>query len=84
MNNVSFEAVKVFVKANYKHDRLYGRNASTGWDDSYGDDIVAGYHRALNTSDNKQLISRHESTTGEPISFTRADVIQYNETVNRG
>ena len=80
MSLVTFEEVKQFVVAHYKHSRLYGRNNASGWEDAYGDNIVKGYLDSLNDVHNTTpcLISLHESNTGTTVSFNRSDIIQYH------
>ncbi|MBY7902354.1 hypothetical protein KW459_15710 [Vibrio fluvialis] len=80
LSNITDDEVTAFVKAHYKHDRLFGRTAANGWDDDYGTRIVQNYVNTLRDLSLPlafQMISRHESVTGESISFDRKSVIQW-------
>lgn len=74
----SFECVKKFVVAHYKHERLYGRNHANGWHDDYGDNIVQGYLEQIKVPNTTALISRHESNTGSAITFNQANVLEFS------
>ncbi|MCG9576070.1 hypothetical protein L1D14_07435 [Vibrio tubiashii] len=77
---LTFEEVQHFTRSNYKHDRLYGRNAATGWHDDYGDNIVKGYLEQLNNLNDLKpflIISRHESASGEAIWADRATILKH-------
>ncbi|QSV17532.1 hypothetical protein [Photobacterium ganghwense] len=78
MNIVSFDEVKTYVQANYKHSRLYGRTELNGWHDDYGDKIVQEYFKTLNaeTGHNRCIISRHEHISGNSIGFGFEDVVK--------
>lgn len=81
MNTILYTEVERFVRQHYKHERLFGRTAQTGWDDDYGKDIVTKYQQGLNefsAQNAAQIISRHESVSGESLLFTRCDVIKFN------
>ncbi|GAB6264269.1 hypothetical protein [Photobacterium sp. R1] len=77
MEIITLQEVKRFIEANYKHSRLYGRTAANGWDDGYGDRIVAQYHRDIHENKGHQfIIAKHESTTGQMVVFSCADIIR--------
>lgn len=63
-----FGAVKTFVVKRYKQKRLYGNS-----DAGKGDRIISDYVSEL-TKFGKSLIGRHESMTGETVTFSIADV----------
>lgn len=59
-----FKPMKDWMQQNYKHDRFYGRNKSTGWGDSYGDNLVKSYVNDL-LKYGSNFISAHDSKSGE-------------------
>ncbi|MBE8233141.1 MAG: hypothetical protein HAW67_05340 [Endozoicomonadaceae bacterium] len=70
---ITFEEMKQYITSKYKHDRLYGRTAKTGWSDDYGDNIVQNYVNNMQRFEHG-IISRHESSTGQIIRFEASDV----------
>lgn len=72
-NDITFEDMKRFLQAHYKHDRLYGRTADQGWPINYGDIVVKSAIIYL-VEKGYGIISRHESATGIAIRYTVFDV----------
>jgi hypothetical protein len=57
-----FDTLKAFLQDKYKHDRLYGRG------EEYGDTVVRSRLEDLERNGH-DLISHHESKTGETVYF---------------
>jgi hypothetical protein len=65
----TYEELYAFLKAHYKHERFEGRNADPYHPD-YSHIVTRGRMRDLEKQ-GYDLISRHESRTGERVIFDR-------------
>jgi hypothetical protein len=69
---VTFDQVKKFIVSKYKAERLYNHS-----DKGKGDRVVNMYLKDI-VQKGRSNISKHESNTGDAITFTAQDVINFN------